>query len=29
MPVVVDPAALVDYAAFPTELDRDWLGRGA
>jgi hypothetical protein len=27
MPVVVDPAALVDYAAFPTELDRDWLGR--
>jgi hypothetical protein len=27
MPVVVDPAALDDYAAFPTELDRDWLGR--
>jgi hypothetical protein len=27
MPVVVDPAALADYAAFPTELDRDWLGR--
>jgi Tn3 transposase DDE domain/Domain of unknown function (DUF4158) len=27
MPVIVDPAALVDYAAFPTELDRDWLGR--
>jgi hypothetical protein len=23
----VDPAALDDYAAFPTELDRDWLGR--
>lgn len=27
MPVVVDPTALADYAAFPTELDRDWLGR--
>jgi hypothetical protein len=27
MPVVVDPAALADYAVFPTELDRDWLGR--
>jgi Domain of unknown function (DUF4158) len=27
MPVVVDPAALADYAAFPAELDRDWLGR--
>src|SRR5664279_2770226 len=27
MPVVVDPAALADYAAFPAEPDRDWLGR--
>lgn len=27
MPVVVDPAALLHYAAFPPELDRDWLGR--
>jgi len=27
MPVVVDPAALAGYAAFPTEQDRDWLGR--
>jgi len=27
MPVVVDPAALGDYGAFPPELDRDWLGR--
>ena len=27
MPVVVDPAALLNYAAFPPELDRDWLGR--
>ncbi len=27
MPVVVDPTALADYAAFPTELYRDWLGR--
>jgi TnpA family transposase len=27
MPVVVDPAALAGYAAFPAEQDRDWLGR--
>lgn len=27
MPVVVDLAALRNYAAFPPELDRDWLGR--
>ena len=27
MPVVVDPAAPADYAAFPAELERDWLGR--
>jgi len=27
MPVVVDPASLADYAAFPTEIDRDSLGR--
>lgn len=27
MPVVVDPAALLAYATFPPEIDRDWLGR--
>ncbi len=27
MPVIVDPAALRSYAAFPAETDRDWLGR--
>jgi hypothetical protein len=27
MPVVVDLAALLNYAAFPPELDRDWLRR--
>lgn len=27
MPVMVDPAALADYAAYPAEPDRDWLGR--
>lgn len=27
VPVVVDPAVLGGYAAFPPELDRDWLGR--
>jgi len=27
VPVIVDPAALRSYAAFPPEMDRDWLGR--
>lgn len=27
MPVPVDPVSLTAYAAFPPELDRDWLGR--
>ena len=27
VPVVVDPAVLDDYAAFPAGQDRDWLGR--
>lgn len=27
MPVIVDPVALIGYAAFPAEPDRDWLGR--
>ena len=26
MPVIVDPAALAGYAAFPADLDRDWVG---
>jgi hypothetical protein len=27
VPVPVDPVSLTAYAAFPPELDRDWLGR--
>ncbi|HEY5844512.1 MAG TPA: Tn3 family transposase [Mycobacterium sp.] len=27
MPLTVDQAGMVAYAAFPSELDRDWLGR--
>ncbi len=27
MPVVVDPVALATYAAFPGDMDRDWVGR--